>query len=145
MRKIILGLLITPACFLAGCGDNSMTAGGVPAAPHGGIMTAVPGGKGYAEFKIDQSAKGAKSGQQVKSQIAAFFYQPDGTTEMSPAPTDVTVKLGTAASSPTLTLTPQPNDKGKFSSEPADLPEGFKGQLDAKINGEAVQVSFSIR
>ncbi len=81
----------------------------------------------------------------MKSQISAFFFQPDGATEMSPAPTDVTVKVGTAASSPTFTLTPQSNDKGKFASEPADLPEGFRGQLDAKIGGEPVQVSFVIR
>ena len=81
----------------------------------------------------------------MKSQIAAFFYQSDGTTEMSPAPTDVKVKTGSAASSPTLPLTPVPNEKGKFASEPADLPEGFRGQLEANVNGTPVQVPFSIR
>jgi len=110
-------------------------------------MVTVPGGKGYAELMIGPAGgpKGARKGQQVKSEIAAFFYQPDGTSEMSPAPTDVTVKVGTGAASPTLNLTPQPNEKGKFASEPADLPEGFNGQLDAKVDGQPVQVSFAIR
>ncbi len=147
MRRIILGLLILPAGLLAGCGGVNTTSGGAPAAPHGGIMATVPGGKGYAEVMVGPATGpgGLRKGQQVKSQIAAFFYQPDGTTEMSPAPTDVTVKVGTGASSPTLTLTPQPNEKGKFASEPADLPEGFKGQLEAKVDGQPVQVSFAIR
>jgi hypothetical protein len=110
-------------------------------------MTAVPGGKGFAEVMVGPAtgAGGARKGQQLKSQIAAFFYQSDGTSEMSPAPTDVTVKVGTGASSPTLTLTPQPKDKGKFASEPADLPEGFRGQLEAKVDGQPVQVPFVIR
>jgi hypothetical protein len=109
-------------------------------------MATVPG-KGYAELLIGPATGSGRTrkGQQVKSQIAAFFYQTDGTTEMSPAPTEVTVKVGIAANSPTFTLTPQPSDKGKFASEPADLPEGFRGQLDAKVDGQPVQVAFAIR
>jgi hypothetical protein len=110
-------------------------------------MATVPGGKGYAELVVGPATGpgGARKGAQAKSQIAAFFYQSDGSTEMSPAPTDVKVKVGTAAGSPTFALTPQPTDKGKFASEPADLPEGFRGQLEATINGESVQVAFAIR
>jgi len=110
-------------------------------------MAAMPGGKGYAELVVGAATSpgGAKKGQQVKSQIAAFFYQTDGTTEMSPAPTDVKVKVGTGTDSPTFTLTAQPNEKGKFASEPADLPEGFNGQLEATVDGQPVQVTFAIR
>jgi hypothetical protein len=146
MRRIFLGLLIMPAGLLAGCGDN-MSSGGAPVAPHGGIMTAVPGGKGFAEVLVAQAtgSKGARKGQPVKSEIAACFYQTDGTTEMSPAPTDVKVRVGTASGGPTYALAPQPKDKGRFASEPADLPEGFRGQLEATINGEPVQVAFEIR
>ncbi len=64
---------------------------------------------------------------------------------MSPAPTDVKIKVGTASTSPTLALAPEPKDKGKFAAEAADIPEGFRGQLEATINGEAVQVTFVIR
>jgi len=110
-------------------------------------MAAMPGGKGYAELMVGQAtgSGAAKKGQPVKSQIAAYFYQTDGTTEMSPAPTDVKVKVGTGANSPTFALTPLTDEKGKFASEGVDLPEGFQGQLDAKVNGEPVQVTFSIR
>jgi len=110
-------------------------------------MAGMPGGKGYAEVMVGPAsgAGGARKGQQVKSQIAAFFYQSDGTTEMTPAPTDVKVKVGTAANSPALTLTPQPSEKGKFASEPAELPDGFNGQLEATVDGQPVQVTFTIR
>jgi hypothetical protein len=137
---------MVPVGLLAGCSDN-MTTGGAPAAPHGGIMAAVPGGKGYAEVVVGPAtgSQGPRKGQQVKSQVAAFFYQTDGTTEMSPAPTDVKVKVGTAADGATFSLTPQPSDKGKFASEPADLPDGFRGQLEATIDGQPVQVAFTIR
>jgi hypothetical protein len=146
MRRFLLGLLIVPAGFLSGCGADT-TSGAAPAAPHGGTMATVPGGKGYAELTVGPATRSGtvRKGQQVKSQIAAFFYQSDGTTEMSPSPTDVTVKVGTGAGSPTLALTPQPSEKGKFASEPADLPDGFRGQLEAKVNGESVQVTFTIR
>jgi hypothetical protein len=140
---MLLGLLIVPAGLLVGCGDNTAT-GGAPSPPHGGIMAAVPGGKGYAELIVGPAA-GAKKGQQVKSQITAYFYQSDGATEMSPAPTDVKIKVGTAAGSPTFALTPQPKEQGKFASEPADIPEGFRGQLEATINGAPVQLPYAIR
>lgn len=146
LRRFLLGLLLVPAGLLAGCGGGT-SSGGAPAAPHGGIMAEVPGGKGFAEVTVGPAdgAKGAKRGQQVQSQISAYFYQPDGTTEMSPAPTDVKVKVGTSASSPTVALTPQSKDKGKFASEALELPEGFRAQLEATINGEPVQVTFAIR
>jgi hypothetical protein len=145
MRRL-LGLLMMPVLVVAGCGPD-LSKGGAPAAPHGGIIASVPGDKGFAEIIVAPAGGPGKAriGQQVKSQIAAYFYQSDGTTEMSPAPTDVKVKVGTAAGSPTLTLSPDPKDKGKFVSEPADVPEGFRGQLEAAISGESVQVPFAIR
>jgi hypothetical protein len=146
MRRIILGLSIVPAALLAGC-TGSMMSGSAAVPPHGGVMAALPGGKGYAEVMVGRATAptGVRKGQQVKSQITAFFYQTDGTTEMSPTPTDVKVKVGTGASSPTFALTPQPKETGKFASEPADIPEGFSGQVEATINGESVQVAFTIR
>jgi hypothetical protein len=146
MRRILLGLSIIPVSLLAGCGGSSLS-GSAPTAPHGGIMAEIPGGKGFAEVMVGTASggKGVRKGQQVKSEIAAYFYQADGTTEMSPPPTDVKVKVGTGAGSPTFGLAPQPKEKGKFASEPAELPEGFRGQLEATVNGEPVSVGFAIR
>jgi hypothetical protein len=64
---------------------------------------------------------------------------------MSPGPTEVKVKMGTAEKSPVVDLSPEPKEAGKYASEPGSYRDGFNGQLDAKVNGEAVQVSFVLR
>jgi hypothetical protein len=95
-------------------------------------------------------ARGGGRQQQRLAQVVAYFYQPDGTTEMSPAPTDVTVKAGTGDKSPVLSLSPDaktgdPKSAGRFASKPDSIREGFEGALKAKINGEPVEASFLIR
>jgi hypothetical protein len=57
----------------------------------------------------------------------------------------VKIKVGTGEKSPVLNLSPLPKESGKYVSEPGTFPDGFKGELDAKVNGEAVQASFMIR
>jgi hypothetical protein len=76
-----------------------------------------------------------------------IFYQPDGTSAMSPAPTDLRVKLGTGSDSPVVPLEPQAKtgDGSGFASPPGFYPSGFRGQLEAKINGEPVEVTFVVR
>ena len=109
-------------------------------------MLTLPGDRGYAEVLIDSGATaGGKSRTQSKTRIVAYFYQPDGTNELSPSPSDVKVKVGTAEKSPVLDLLPSPKESGMFASEPGTFPDGFRGELDAKLSGESVQIPFTIR
>jgi hypothetical protein len=108
-------------------------------------MIALPDKKGYFEFTTEAGgnvAKGSRSKGGVKS-IIVHFYAADGTTEMNPAPTDVTMNVGAGADSPMVTLSPQPS--GGFASAPGQYPSGFRGRLKAKIGGEAVETPFMIR
>jgi hypothetical protein len=108
-------------------------------------MIALPDKKGF--FDVDTEASGnVAKGSRTKggaNSIVVHFYQPDGTTEMNPAPTDVTLKVGTGSDSPVVTLSPRPS--GGFASSPGAFPSGFRGQLNAKIGGEAVETPFMIR
>ena len=92
-------------------------------------MLTLPGGRGFAEILIDSgAAAGGKSRTQSKTRIVAYFYQPDGTSEMSPGPSDVKVKVGTGEKSPVLDLSPLPKESGKYASEPGTFPDGFRGR-----------------
>jgi len=75
----------------------------------------------------------------------AYFLQPDTTTAMSPAPTDVKVTLGAAGSGTIVSLAPQSNEPGQFASEPGNYPEDLRGQIDFQVDGKPVQARFSFR
>jgi hypothetical protein len=136
-------LMIVPACLLAGCGGSPKELP-IAQAAHGGSLVTLPGERGYVEILVEAAAGGGRKAQ-GKSQIVAYFFQPDATTAMSPGPSDVKVKLGTGEKGAVVDLSPDPKAAGKFASEPGTFPEGFNGQLDANVKGEAIQVSFSIR
>jgi len=108
-------------------------------------MFPLPGHRGFFEI-VTKGGEPKGRGSQAKAttnSLGVYFYQPDGTTEMSPAPTDVTVKVGTGSDTPVVTLTPQAN--ASFASAPGHFPHGFRGQLNAKINGEPVETTFVVR
>jgi hypothetical protein len=136
--------MILPTSLLVGCGGSPAELP-VAKSAHGGHLVTLPGGKGYAEILVESAAAGGGRKAQVKPRIVAYFFQPDGTSELSPGPTEVKVKLGTGEKSPVVDLSPEPKEAGKYASEPGTYPEGFNGQLDAKVNGEAVQASFVLR
>lgn len=142
MRLIALVFAIALACFCAGCGRTSQV---VPASSHNGSMVALSQNKGYFEIGTEGGAKGTRGSRSkgVDNCIVVHFYQPDGTTEMNPPPTEVTVKVGRVSNSPVVTLEPQA--KGGFASSPGRFPAGFRGVLTAKIDGAAVETSFLIR
>jgi hypothetical protein len=143
MLKSICCLMIVPACLLAGCGGSPKELP-VAKSAHGGNLVSLPGGRGYVEILVEAAGDGGRKAQ-VKSQIVAYFFQPDATSELTPAPTDVKVKLGTGEKSAVVSLSPEPKAAGKYASEPGTYPDGFNGQLNAKVNGEDIQVSFVLR
>ena len=149
MRRFAIQFLggIVPAFLLIGCGgESSMPSQSALAAPHGGHMVALPENRGVVEIKSDRptAPRGSRT-PATKGRILAYFYQADGSTRMSPAPTDVKIQLGVNDKTPPVVLAPEPKEAGLFASEPGMYPDGFRGQIEAKINGEPVKAPFMIR
>jgi hypothetical protein len=116
-------------------------------------MAALPGGRGYVELLTRSEgqapSRGAARGAR-RSQIVAYFYAPDATTTLSPPPTDVQVKIGMGASNTSVALAPQmqtadSDSIGRFGSVPGSYPDGFQGQVDARIGSEEVSVRILVR
>jgi hypothetical protein len=132
------------AAMAAGCGGGSGRA--MPVAGHKGQMTELPGNRGYFEIRAKSAAAPAgRGGASLKAAavpIVVHFYGPDGSTELSPAPTDVSVRIG-GATGQVVPLSAQTG--GGFASAPGRYPSGFRGTLSAKIDGEPIEVNFVIR
>ena len=111
-------------------------------------MTPLPNDKGSFETE-DSPASARARGRRATCRVTiiATFYQPDGTTPMSPAPTDVKVRFGAESNSPAIDP-PSPGDAkapNRFASKPGEYPEVLRGVLSAKVNGEPVEATFSVR
>ena len=109
-------------------------------------MFALPGQKGFFELKTEggqEKGRGSRGTAALTRSLVVYFYQKDGTTELSPAPTDVAVKVGSGGDRSSVPLAPQAN--GGFATGPGRFPAGFRGQLTATINGEAVETTFVAR
>ena len=150
MRWIAYILLAISSGPMLGCGrtDTGPTADAKPG-PGGGTMFPLPNGKGYVEIKseIHTPARNARGASRT-STIIAMFVQPDGTTELSPAPTEVSARLGTDESNKTVALNPSPGEprsSSRFATAQGDYPENPRGVLAAKIGGDSVEVPFSVR
>jgi hypothetical protein len=148
MRRSAIKLLaaVFPACLLIGCGGESSPSQSAVTPPHGGHIFAFPENRGFVEIKTDRAtaSRGSRA-PATKARILAYFYQPDGTTAMTPAPSDVRVRLGTGDDGSVVALAPEPKEAGLFASEPGAYPEGFRGQIEAKVNGEPIKVQFLFR
>ncbi len=136
LKSCILGLIFV----CGGCSSGSMPTGPtMPAAPHGGHFIVLPNDKGFAELMTERSAertKGAKPGR-----ILAYFYQPDGKTALSPAPTDVKVRLAGSD----VKLASQPEPAGLYASEPGQYPDELRGEIEMTCGGAPLQASFMFR
>jgi hypothetical protein len=146
MRSAVIGLLlIFPISMLSGCG-GSVPESKFTAPPHAGNIVELPDSQGFVELKTDRGAppkKGSK--EKSKARIIAYFYQPDGSTVLSPAPTDVKITLGAAGSGTMINLSARSNESGEFASEPGDYPDELRGQIDLQLGGKPVQATFSFR
>ncbi len=109
-------------------------------------MNELPGNKGYFEIGAEGAPSGGRSSrakQQVENRIVVHFYGTNGTTDMSPAPTDVTVKIGGGDSRSIIPLSAQ--TQGGFASAPGQFLSAFRGTLSTKIGDEPVEANFMIR
>ena len=130
---------------ISGCG-GSPTESKFTVPPHGGNVVELRDSRGFVELKTDRGPAPKKgSAARQKSQIVAYFYQSDGATTMSPAPTDVKITLGAAGSGTVVNLAPNSKEPGSFASEPGDYPDELRGQIDFQLDGKPIQASFSFR
>jgi hypothetical protein len=116
----------------------------VKQSPTGGALIRLPGNRGFVAIKTEtpEAARGGKAKNPTRSIVASFF-QTDGVTPMSPAPTDIVLKLGVTENATPVTLAPDSKDANRFASSPGPYPQGLQGTVHAKIDGEVVEETFS--
>jgi hypothetical protein len=139
--------LIILASAIVGCG-GAPAAGPVAKSAHGGTLVTLPDGQGLAEVLVESAAAG-RGGRKAKAQagtkIVAYFLQSDGMDAMSPGPTQTRIKIGMGDKGRVIDLAAEPKEVGKYASAIGLYPDGFVGQLEATLNGRAVQVPIRIR
>jgi hypothetical protein len=135
-----------------GAGCSSITSAPVaPAAQHGGSMFSLSNGGGFVELLVKGQGEPKRRTRQVRQvQYTAYFYQEDGTTPMSPPPTEVRLKIGTADKATAVSFEPPAQSEGAapasmFVSKLGSYPDGFQGELEAKIDGAPVTADIMIR
>ncbi|WP_422928107.1 hypothetical protein [Singulisphaera sp. PoT] len=137
---------LVTSCFLgalSGCGE---TPSFVPTkvAPTGGSLVRLPKDRGFVALKTESPAKpGVGKGRNRPLSVVAYFYKSDGSTPMSPAPTEVVFKQGEGQNAKPINLVPDASDPNRFASDPGHYPRGLQGTIRAKIDGESVEESFS--
>jgi len=109
-------------------------------------MFALPDARGFVEIKTDREPadRGVRK-PATQARIMAYFYQPDGTSRMDPAPSEVRVKIGMQEKDSVVALAPQAREAGLYASESGPYPEGLRGELEAKLNGDPVRLPFLFR
>jgi hypothetical protein len=143
MRRVFEAFVLCSSLVLGGCGGSgSSSTATAPAAQHGGNVVTLPGGKGFAELLIDKSNPVKVAS---KTRLLAYFYQPDGTSALTPAPSDVKVRLGSAESGKDVKLTAQSAPAGLFASEPGQFRDELRGELELTLGGEPLQTAFMFR
>src|SRR5262245_14662357 len=119
--------------FTSGCGKTP-THLTTQMAPTGGSLVRLPRDRGFVALKTESPASSKISrGKNRPLNVVAYFYQTDGTTPMSPAPTDVVFKTGEGEKAKSVTLAPDAADPNRFVSTPGPYPNGLQGTIQAKI------------
>jgi hypothetical protein len=143
MRPISLMLVLFASGMIVGCAESPSSVMVKPPAG-GGVMIRLPGNRGFVTIKTESPAATQASKKKITTRIVvASFFQADGSTPMSPAPTDVVLKLGTAENATTVALAADSQEPNRFASSPGQYPQGFQGSVHLKIGGEDVEESFS--
>ena len=134
MPRFAMLLLLGSA---TGCGQAPPETNLLGSAPKGGVSFTFPNKKGAVEIGLEKADR-------ASGVVTAYFYQPDGTTSLSPPPTDVKITRGDL---PPIALTPRdlPGKAGRFASEPGPYTEDLRGGLEATVGGEKLEVPFARR
>lgn len=126
---------------MIGCGGSAIELNPKPS-PVGGAMMRLPRGQGLVAIKTEAADAKSKSRNRPVC-IVAYFYAMDGTTPLSPAPTDVVFKIGIDEKAKNIALSPDVKNPNRFVSAVGPYANGIQGVIQAKIQGEDVTESFS--
>ncbi len=153
IRAVALALVM----LAFGCGSPvSPVAGSVPMGPHHGTTLALAENKGFVELINEPEVTDRRNPQPTS--IVAYFLQADGTTPLSPLPTDVNVTIDTGrgansrvtkASATPVPLSPVPKSDdsvgaARFASRPGPYHlVAVRGTLSATISGQVNLISFA--
>jgi hypothetical protein len=136
---------------IIGCGADSGThMAAVKASPVGGAMVRLPQNAGLVAIKTEaaDSSRAVKSKLRA-SKIVAVFFENDGSTPMTPPPTEVVFMVENYRSKTpdfkTVTLESDPSTPNRFVSAPSSFPDGVGGKIRVKIDGQDLEESFSAR
>lgn len=136
-----------------GCGTSTTPSPPAPkdaptVGPHQGTAFALPNGSGLVE--IVNEPEPSDRGKAASTAIVAYFLQPDGRTALSPAPTNVKVRLDVGKdSAANLDLKPEPKSgdpasAARFTTKtgPYALPD-IRGELSATVGGSDFKAVLS--
>jgi len=141
LQLSILSFVLTA---LHGCGDGR----GKPlttavAAPHQGTVFPIPDGSGSVEVLV--LTPKASSGRRPSTSVWAYFYTQD-MSALSPAPTEILLKLDEAGGKKTVSLKPYADkEPGGFASEPGNFRSDLTGELEVTIDGKSISIPISVR
>ena len=113
-------------------------------------MVRLPNDAGLVAIKTETAdpSRAAKTKLRT-SKIVAVFFENDGSTPMTPPPTEVVFELESLRSKTadlkTVTLEADPTTPNRFVSAASSFPAGVAGKLRVKIDGQDLEESFSAR
>lgn len=122
-----------------GCGGASRLPDGGPPPPHQGNLVRLPGSKQYVE--VVQKKAGSPT-TPMTGEVSFYFLNEDGTTPISPAPTNGSLEVGKKK----IALKPE-GDALVTPSGPPLLARsaGVDGVLSVELDGKTVNVPLGLR
>ena len=149
MRSMCFSLVLFSVGSLIGCGANSGSQTGVvKPSPVGGAMVRLPNDAGLVAIKTENAEASRAAKTKVRpTKIVAVFFQNDGSTPMTPPPTQVVFELESLRSNDlkTVTMEADPATPNRFVSVASTFPGGVAGKIRMKIDGQDLEESFSAR
>jgi hypothetical protein len=151
MRSIRLGLVVFSLGSIIGCGAGSGTqVATVKPSPVGGAMVRLPNGAGLVAIKTETADPSRAVKAKLRAtKIVAVFFKTDGSTPMTPPPTEVAFELESfrskTAAVKSVTLEADPTTPNRFVSAASSFPGGLEGKIRVKIDGQDLEESFSAR
>jgi hypothetical protein len=149
VRSIRLSLVLLSLGLIVGCSadsGNQVTAD--KPSPVGGAMIRLPNDAGLVAIKTETAdpSRAVKTKPRA-TKIVAVFFQNDGSTPMTPPPTEVVFEVESLRSKAekTVTLEADPTTPNRFVSAADSFPGGVAGRIRVKIKGQELEESFSAR
>jgi hypothetical protein len=150
MRLFCLCIVLFSLGSIIGCGAESGThVAAVKPSPVGGAIVRLPHDAGLVAIKTETADPSRAVKTKLRAKIVAVFFENDGSTPMTPPPTEVVFELeilrSKTADLKTVTLLADPTTPNRFVSAASSFPGGVAGKLRVKIDGQDLEESFSAR